>query len=128
LRRTSKGEAQSEDDSHPVTDTLLIEYRGFTPRALVREYLFSVRESAMEPREYTLTIPNEAFHSRRARFQDAPDICSLRLRRELAANANHLPKTHYRITDAELDDYRGSHGSKPAQMLHASKAAREREA
>ena len=108
-----------------MTDTLLIEYRGFTPRALVREYLFSVREAAMEPREYTLTIPNEAFNSRRARYQDAPDICSLRLRRELAANGNHLPKTHYRITDTELDDYRSSHGSKSPQILHASKAARE---
>ena len=103
----------------------IIEYRGFNAKPLVREYTFSVREAAMEPREYTLTITNEAFDSHRARYQDAPDICSLRLRRELAANSNHPLKTHYRITDVELDDYRTSHGPKPARHLYTPKAARD---
>jgi hypothetical protein len=108
-----------------MSDTILIEYRGFKPKPLVREYTFSVRESAMEPQECTLTIANEAFDSHRARYQDAPDICSLKLRRELAANANHLPKTHYRITDAELDDYRIAHGPKPARNLYTPRASRD---
>ena len=108
-----------------MSDAIIVEYRGFNARPLVREYIFSVREAAMEPREYTLTIPNEAFVSHYARYQDAPDICSLRLRRELAANANHPLKTHYRITDVELDDYRTSHGPKPARTLYPPKAARD---
>lgn len=106
-----------------MSDVIIVEYHGFKPKPLVREYTFSVREAAMEPREYTLTILNEAFDSHRARYQDAPDICSLRLRRELAANSNHPLKTHYRITDAELDDYRTSHGPKPARHLYTPKAA-----
>ncbi len=108
-----------------MSDVIIVEYHGFRAKPLVREYSFSVREAALEPREYTLTIPNEAFDSHRARYQDAPDICSLRLRRELAASADHLPKTHYRITDAELDDYRISHGPKPARSLYPPKAARD---
>jgi hypothetical protein len=108
-----------------VSDTLIVEYVGFKARPLVREYTFNVREVAMEPREYTLTILNEAFDSHRARYQDAPDICSLRLRRELAANANHLPKTHYRISDAELEDYRSTHGPKPVRTPYSPKAARQ---
>jgi len=106
-------------------DVLMIEYRGFKAKPLVREYTFSVREAAIEPREYTLTIPNEAFDSRRARYQDAPDICSLKLRRELAASSEHPPKTHYRITDAELDDYRVAHGPKPARNIYTPKVARD---
>ncbi len=108
-----------------MNEGLIIEYRGFRAKALLREYMFSVRKAGMEPREYSLTIPNEAFESDRARYQDAPDICSLMLRRELAANSNHPPKTHYGITDAELDDYRTTHGPKPARNLYASKTARD---
>lgn len=104
---------------------VIIEYHGFKARPLVREYMFSVRAVATELREYTLTIPNEAFESHRARYQDAPDICSLRLRHELAANANDLPKTHYRITDAELDEYRSTHGPKPGAKRLAPKAGRD---
>jgi hypothetical protein len=95
-----------------VSDNVIIEYRGFNAKPLVREYVFSVREAAMEPREYTLTIPNEAFSSHRARYQDAPDICSLRLRHELATHANHPPKAHFGITDAELENYGDAHGHK----------------
>ena len=97
--------------SHPF----IVQYIGFEAKALVREYIFSVREAANKPREFTLTIANEAFVSRRARYQDAPDICSLKLQRELATPTNHPPKTHFRISDAELDDYRAAHTHKPAR-------------
>jgi hypothetical protein len=108
-----------------VTDTLIVQYVGFEAKILVREYTFSVREAATEPREFTLTIANEAFDSHRARYQDAPDICSLQLRRELASYANHPPKTHYRITDAELEDYRGAHTHKAPRSPYSPKPARD---
>lgn len=63
--------------------------------------------------EYALTIANEAFEAHRARYQDGPDICSLRLHRELAANANHPPTTHFCVTDAELADYGDARRPKP---------------
>jgi hypothetical protein len=97
-----------------VSDNIIIQYTGFEAKALVREYTFSVREAASEPREFTLTIPNEAFDSHRMRYQDAPDICSRKLQRELAASANHPPTTHLCVTEAELDDYRVTHAPKSA--------------
>jgi len=105
-----------------VSDNILVQYVGFKAKALVREYTFSVREASSDPRKFTLTILNEAFNSHRARYQDAPDICSLKLHRELATYANHLLKTHYRITDAELDHYRGAHTKKAARNSHRHKA------
>jgi hypothetical protein len=93
----------------------MLQYQGFEAKSLVRLYKFIVRESEKEPREFTFTIANEAFDSHRARYQDAPDICSLKLRRELAAGADEPPKNHFRITDAELDDYRNAHSPKSQQ-------------
>lgn len=108
-----------------MSDAVIVQYVGFEAKPLVREYTFSVRETANEPREFTLTIANEAFNARRARFQDAPDICSLKLQRELAASANHPPKTHFRITDTELEDYRTAHTHKPVRGTWTPKAARD---
>ena len=71
-----------------MSDSPIIQYVGFKVTPLVREYTFSVRE-ATGAREFILNIANEAFVSRRARYQDAPAICALRLSAELAANSNH---------------------------------------
>jgi hypothetical protein len=104
-----------------MSDSLIVQFVGYEVGPLVREYTFTVRESKSDPREFTLTIPNAAFDCRRARFQDAPDICSLRLRRELAADANHPANTHFQITDEELDDYRGHHSPKSSQSPYKKK-------
>jgi len=108
-----------------MSESLVVQYVGFKARAVVREYRFLVRQPPSEPREYTLTIINEAFDSHRVRYQDAPDLCSLKLRRELAASENHPTQTHYRISEEELDEYRGSHGSKAARKLFRPRVARE---
>lgn len=86
-----------------------MQFVGFKPKALVREYTFWVREESIQPREFTVTIANEAFSEHRLRFQDAPDVCSLKLRRELANDANHRTESSFNITDAELADYQASH-------------------
>ena len=98
-----------------MTDKILVQYVGFQSAGLVREYTFLVREISCEPREFTLTIANEAFVSHRARYQDAPDICSLRLQRELAAHANRPPATDFIITNTEIEDYRSAHAPKSAR-------------
>ena len=108
-----------------MSGTIIVQYVGFEAKVLVRAYNFLVRESASESRDFTLTILNEAFSSHRVRYQDAPDLCSLKLHRELAAHANHPPQTHYRISEVELDEYRDSHGRKPAGKLYTPKIARE---
>jgi len=108
-----------------MSDNLIVQFLGYQVSPLVREYRFAVRESKSEAREFTLTIANAAFDCRRARFQDAPDICSLRLRRELAADGNHPTNTHFQITDEELDDYRGRHSPKSSSGLYKKKITEE---
>jgi len=97
------------------------QYMGFKAKAIVREYSFLVRESPTDTQEITFTILNEAFTSRRLSFQNAPDICSLKLHRELADTANNPMKTHYRISESELDEYQESHPSKAAKGPNAWK-------
>ena len=96
------------------------QYLGFTSKAIVREYNFLVKESTTEPQEVTFTILNEAFTSRRLSFQNAPDICSRKLQRELADSANNPLKARYRINEIELDEYRESHASRklPRVSIH----------
>jgi hypothetical protein len=108
-----------------MSDSLIVQFVGYEVSPLVREYRFSVRESRNEAREFTLTIANAAFDCRRARYQDAPDICSARLRRELAADGNHPSNTHFQITDQELDDYRGRHTPKTSQSPYKKKPKQE---
>lgn len=95
-----------------MSDGIIVQYVGFKPNLLAREYRFSVREAG-EDREFSVNIANEAFVSHRVRYQDAPDICSQKLQAELAAHANHPPETSYVITSAELDAYRHSRSEKP---------------
>lgn len=98
-----------------------MQYLGFESKNSGREYTFRVRYAAEDIRDFTLTILNEAFTSHRVRYQDAPDVCSSKLRRELTTNGNHPSKTNFLITDAELDDYRLGHSSKSAKSPYAPK-------
>ncbi len=108
-----------------MTENVNIQYVGFEAKALVREYSFLVRQASSGTREFAVTIVNEAFISRRLRYQDGPDICSLKLHRELAAFANQPPQTDYLISELELDEYHDSHAPKAAGRLYKPKAARD---
>jgi hypothetical protein len=98
-----------------MSKDIIVQFVGFESKAKVREYTFTVREASAELRDYTLTIPHEAFNEHRLRFQEAPDVCSLKLRRELAANSNHLAETRLQVTDADLEDYRAAHAPRAAK-------------
>jgi hypothetical protein len=106
-----------------MSRSVVVQYAGFTAKPVVREYCFLVRDVSSEPREFTFTIPNQAFQSDRVRDQDAPNICSIKLHRELADWLNHPLKTHYRITELELNDYRDSHFY--MKRVHSRKTARD---
>ena len=95
-----------------MSDNKIVQYVGFQTKAATREYTFTVHEQSSENISYTLTILSEAFLSHRVRYQDAPEICSQRLHRELDAHANHPPATNFSITEADLDSYRDSHKPK----------------
>jgi hypothetical protein len=108
-----------------MTENVIVQYVGFKAKALVREYSFVVRRALNETSEFTLSIGNEAFGSRRVRFQDAPEICSLRLQHELAAFANHPPEAHYLISETDLDDYRNAHAPKVYGYPYKPKISRD---
>ena len=107
-----------------MIENIKVQYVGFKAKALVREYSFIVRRALKETSEFTLTIGNEAFGSRLVSFQDAPDICSLRLHRELAAFGEHPPQTHFRISEMDLDDYRSSHSPRAKGYPYKPKDSR----
>lgn len=104
---------------------IIIQFVGFESKAGVREYTFTVREPSADLREFTVTIANEAFDDHRARFQDAPDICSLKLRRELAAAADRPLLSHFKITDEDLEAYRTTHSPRPSRFAYGRKPAEE---
>ncbi len=90
-----------------------VEYIGFTVNEATREYKLRAKQPSGEFHAFTLAISNEAFLSHRVRYQDAPDICFLKLQRELIASGDTLPALHHEVTDAELDEYRAAHAPKP---------------
>jgi hypothetical protein len=104
-----------------MSETVTVHYVGFEAKALVREYSFVVRRASNETSEFTLAIGHEAFGPRGVRFQDAPEICSLRLHHELASFGNHPPQSHYRISETDLDDYRTAHAPKPSGYFQKPK-------
>lgn len=108
-----------------MSEIVNVQYVGFEAKELVREYTFVVRRALNESSEFTLSIGNEEFGSRRVRFQDAPEICSLRLHRELAVFGDHPPQAHYRISEADLDDYRSSHAPKATGYPYKPKAPQD---
>lgn len=105
-----------------VLKNLNVQYVGFEAKGLVREYKFAVRGTANDSNDYFLEIDNESFSSRQVRFQDAAEICSLRLHRELAASGNQPSHSHYRIGISELEDYRKSHSPKAVGNPYKPKA------
>lgn len=92
--------------------TTQVEYVNFTATEEMREYRLRVRQGA-DVHHVTVAIPNEAFLSGRVRYQDAPDLCFLKIQRELAAGEEGmLPALALSMTDEELEEYRVSHAPK----------------
>jgi hypothetical protein len=108
-----------------VSDAVALQYVGFETKGPVREYTFTVRGSGGESSEYFVTIANDAFVAHRLRYQDAPDICSLRLHREFAIQTDHPSSTRFSVTDAELADYKAAHTPKPKPFASAHKGDKE---
>ncbi|HXZ12120.1 MAG TPA: hypothetical protein VEG64_06985 [Candidatus Sulfotelmatobacter sp.] len=108
-----------------MSHDLIVQFVGFEVSGGDRVYSFTVREPSAEPRDFKLTISNNAFNDHRISYQDAPDVCSLKLRRELAAYANHPPETRLDITDGDLEDYRSTHSPRKAASPFARKTAED---
>jgi hypothetical protein len=101
----------------------IVQYTGFKTQGRMREYNFTVRETTTEQRDFTLSIANEAFVLHKARYQDAPDICSIRLRRELAATKNHPVGIKFSVEDAELTEYYSARPQRASRSRYPNKKA-----
>jgi hypothetical protein len=104
-----------------VSDAVVLQYVGFESKGAVREYAFTLRGIDGVLSEYFVTIANDAFEAHRVRYQDAPDICSLRLHREFATRTDHPSSTRFSVTDAELADYKDAHTPKSKPSASASR-------
>jgi hypothetical protein len=93
-----------------VSDPVALQYRRFENKGAVRECAFTLRWSGGKSSEYFVTIATAAFVAHRARYQNGPEICSLRLHREF----DHSPSTRFSVTDAELAEYMNAYVPKPA--------------
>jgi hypothetical protein len=91
-----------------VIEAIVLQYVGFETSANTPS-LFG--PAANSPSTF-VTIANAAFVAHRVRYQDAPDICSLHLHREVAAKHDRPPSTRFSITDAELAEYMKAHAPK----------------
>lgn len=92
-----------------------VEYVGFAAKETAREYTLRVKQPTGASDDFTLAISNQAFLERRVRYQDGPDLCFLKLQRELAANVGTLPSSYLSVSDAEIEAYRTAHTPKPPQ-------------
>ena len=87
-------------------DAVVRQCVGFQSKGAIREYDFTLRGTDCASSEYFVTIANDAFVAHRVRYQDAPDLCSLRLHWEFATRTDHPRSTRFSVTDAELADYK----------------------
>ena len=91
---------------------IVLQYLGFETKGALREYAFSLRGLGGESSNYFVTITNEAFLAHRARYQDAPAICSIRLRREFASQVDLPASSTFSVTNEELAEYKDAHTPK----------------
>ena len=84
-----------------------VRYLGFEITAEGREYSLQVT-NGLEPRTFVLLVTHEAFASRQARYQDAPDLCYRKMGRELDLDPDLLPGAPLQLTSEELLDYRSA--------------------
>ena len=108
-----------------MSDAIVLQYVGFETRGAVREYAFTRHRSGGRSSEYFATIANAAFGAHRVHYQDAPDICSVRLHREFATRSDHLPSAQFSIKDAELADYMEAHTPKTKRAASAHRGDKE---
>lgn len=100
-----------------------VEYVGFQANSKTRDYSFVVRESLTDPFKITFAIQNKTFRPGSLSFQNAPDICSLRLQREMADTANQPLKAHYEISEVDAEEYQKSHSPKKTPGRYVPRTA-----
>lgn len=90
-----------------------IQYVGFSVVAASRIYSFRAIRAPEEVREFTVKVQSETFRTTPLRFQDAPDICLARLRRELDRETpESRAKLHLLVEEHDIQEYVQRHYSR----------------
>ena len=88
----------------------IVSYLGFSATPKGREYTVRVSSGPETPRVFVLFIAHQAFAAGDARYQDAPDLCCARVRREIELDPAFTSDATLVVTQQEMLDYRGAHG------------------
>ena len=87
-----------------------IQYLGFEQDLKCRKYTFRVIETLKEDREFQLSVENQAVAASKFKFQDIPDLCFSRLKRELACEKpGELVALQSVVSEFELNQYIAEH-------------------
>lgn len=83
-----------------------IQYRGFAHAERSRVYSFVMTQGGEDAREFTVKIQLTMFGSTGLKFQDGPEICSDRLKRELAGESEGMrPASHLTINVGDTQEF-----------------------
>ena len=99
-----------------------VRYLGFHNTDIGRAYSLRV-DSAGTPRTITVTIPHAAFGAKKARFQDAPELCFAKLQRAIAEHAELPDGLELVIGLEELDEYRDAQSRRDTRAQEAQPPA-----
>ena len=87
-----------------------IQYLGFEQDLKCRRYTFRVIETSKEDREFQLSVENQAVVASKFKFQDIPDLCFSRLKRELACEkSGDFVALQSFVSEIELNQYIAEH-------------------
>ena len=87
-----------------------IQYLGFEQDLKFRRYSFRVIETLKENREFQLSVANHAVVACKFKFQDIPDLCFSKLKRDLESEKfGELVALQCFVSEMELNQYISDH-------------------
>ena len=97
-----------------------VQYVGFRIGETTRDYRLLVQRPDGQCDEFIVAIEHAAFLSHQVRYQDAAEICFLKLRQALEACASTPdsapPAARQTVTEDNLREYREAHAPKPRRL------------
>jgi hypothetical protein len=89
-----------------------VSYVGFKSLPTAREYTLRVTQQDGSSQDFQLAVSNDAFLSRNVRYQDAPEICFLKLQRAVVDCEPGQPAVRQDVTAVDIEAYRLAHVAK----------------
>jgi hypothetical protein len=86
-----------------------VSYVGFKNLATSREYAFRVTQVDGSSNDFLFAVSNDAFLTHHVRYQDAAEICFLKLQRAVIASGPGLPAARQDVTEQDFEAYRLAH-------------------